>query len=131
MNPSIAGAGSTYPRPMSPSEAELLHAFLAFDFPGVEELRTQARSLLVTGSCACGCGTVDLRPVGDELAYSTAAGPVEITGDVRDAEGNLVGGVLLFVQDGLLSLLEVHAYDGPGLAVPSLDMIEWRRAHRP
>lgn len=115
---------------MSPSEAALLHALLAFDFPGVEELREQARSLLVTGSCACGCGTIDLRPVGDELPRSLAASPVEITGDVRDQEGNLVGGVLLFVHDGLLSLLEVHAYDGPALAIPSLDMIEWRRSRR-
>ncbi|MGJ6127056.1 hypothetical protein QN239_31190 [Mycolicibacterium sp. Y3] len=43
------------PRPMTPPEAALVHAFLAFDFPGVEELRVQARSLLVTQGCACGC----------------------------------------------------------------------------
>lgn len=117
----------TAPRPLTLTEDALLAAFLAFEFDGVEELRAQARSVLVTGTCGCGCGSVELQPVGDQLPRSAAASPVEITGDVRDAEGNLAGGVILFAHDGLLSYLEVYTFTGPPLAIPSLAMIEWRR----
>lgn len=68
------------PRPMTPHEETLVNAFLAFDFLGVEELRVQCRSLLVTPGCTCGCGTLNLHPVGNGLRPSAAARPVEIIG---------------------------------------------------
>ncbi len=105
----------------------MLAAFLAFEFDGVKELRAQARSVLVAGTCGCGCGTVYLQPVGDQLPRSSAASPIEITGDVRDTEGNRVGGVILLVHDGLLSSLEVYTFTGRPLAIPSPAMITWRR----
>ncbi|SEA31530.1 MULTISPECIES: hypothetical protein [unclassified Mycobacterium] len=98
---------------MTLSEAKLVNAFLAFDFPGVEQLRAQARSLLVTSGCDCGCGTLNLHPVGDDLPVSDAARPVEITGDIFDGNGNAIGGVLLCPFDGLLAILEVYYWVQP------------------
>lgn len=112
---------------MTLSEAKLVNAFLAFDFPGVEQLRAQARSLLVTSGCDCGCGTLNLHPVGDDLPVSDAARPVEITGDIFDANGNAIGGVLLCPFDGLLAILEVYYWVQPQPGLPALDAIEWHR----
>ncbi|MEU9809231.1 hypothetical protein [Mycobacterium sp. NPDC050853] len=121
------------PRVMTQAEAEVLDAPLAFDFPGVDGLRIQASALLVKRSCTCGCGSLYLYPQGRNVPVSCPR-VVEINGDVFDDSDNAVGGVQLFVHDGLLSELEVYSYGAP-LAMPSTDMIEWHRttgpSHRP
>ena len=110
---------------MTPREAAVLNALLAFDFPGVEELRAQVGSLEVRRDCPCGCGTLDLYPARHVL-ISSAVNPVEVSGDILDADGTAMGGVILFVHDGLLSRLEVYSY-GPPLPIPAPEMIEWHR----
>ena len=43
-----------------------------------------------------------------------------------DADGAAVGGLLLFVTDGLLASLEAYAYDQP-LPLPTIDRVRWDR----
>ena len=52
-------AASEFPRPLNDSERAALNYLLAADFPGVEELREQARVASVVGRCLCGCASVD------------------------------------------------------------------------
>lgn len=114
-------------REMTATESSFLRTMLSFDFPGAKELRVQASSLLVSQSCGCGCGTLDLHPVGDDVVRSPVSGrPLGVDGDIFDSEGNVRGGVMLFVEDGLLSLLEVYSYYEP-LPMPAPEMVEWHR----
>lgn len=116
---------SEAPRPLTPRESELLEAFLSHDFVGVEALRAQTRGLLAKSGCDCGCGTIDLIPQGDGLPSSSARDPVDVSGHVMDADGEPIGGVVLWVTDGLLSSLEVYSYDKP-IPLPAVDSVEWQ-----
>lgn len=49
------------PRPLSDRERSVLDALLAADFPGVDALRAQARTVQVEGLCDCGCPTIHFR----------------------------------------------------------------------
>ncbi|AHH99822.1 hypothetical protein GCM10010174_44890 [Kutzneria viridogrisea] len=85
-------------RALTARERDTLNALLARDFPGAAELRAQAASARVVGTCTCGCPTVDLAV--DESAPRSVA---------TRAEAEVAGqaaGVILFVHEGLLSLLE-------------------------
>ncbi len=61
----------------------------------------------------CGSGTIELIPRGDDLPRSDAGSPVPVEAQVLDAQGNEVGGLLLFVRDALLDSLEVYSHDEP------------------
>jgi hypothetical protein len=116
-------------RPLSRVERELLDALLAHDFAGVEELREQARSVLASRGCECGCGTIDLSPRDRNAPRSSASSPVVVEGRVVDVDGQAIGGLLLFLREGLLSSLEVYSYDEP-LPMPNLDQVVWDNVPR-
>lgn len=111
-------------RPLTTVEHELLDALLAHDFEGVEALREQARQLVAIKGCSCGCGTIDLTPVGRNHPRSTASSPVPTEGTVYDDQGESVGGLLLFLAEGLVSSLEIYWFDVP-LPLPTLDRVVW------
>ncbi|MGW5365472.1 hypothetical protein [Actinopolymorpha pittospori] len=121
--------GSRDLRPLWRVERELLDALLTHDFPGVEPLREQAPSVLATRGCECGCGTVDLAPQDADLPTSASDSPVVVEGRVLDADGNDIGGLLLFLKDGRLSSLEVYSYDEP-LPLPDLGRVLWQSVPR-
>jgi len=102
----------------------LLDGLLAHDFRGVEALRDQAQTLTAKKGCECGCGTIELAPVGTDLPISDAASPVPVEGIVIDTNGDAIGGLLLFLVDGLLNSLEVYSYDQP-LPLPTIDFVRW------
>ncbi|GAB3258367.1 hypothetical protein GCM10027425_19780 [Alteromonas gracilis] len=105
-------------------ERALLEGLLDHAFDGVEQLRAQATHLLVEAGCECGCGTIDLFPQGGARQRSTSTSPVPVHGLVFDESREPIGGLLLFLSDGLLSSLEVYSYDEP-LPLPPLDRVEW------
>jgi hypothetical protein len=116
---------SDAPRPLTERESELLGAFLGHDFRGVEALRAQTRGLLARSGCTCGCGTIDLIPQRGGMPRSSARNPVEVSGHVLDLDGETIGGVVLWVEDGLLSSIEVHWYDSP-IPLPAARSVEWQ-----
>jgi hypothetical protein len=113
------------PTPLVRAEVELLEGFLSHDFPGVEALRAQTRGLLAKRGCTCGCGTIDLIPQGEDLPRSTAADLVEVSGHVLDADGEPIGGVVLWLAGGLLNSLEVYWYDRP-IDLPAVRSVQWQ-----
>ena len=96
-------------RPLTEDERGVIDVLLADDVPDVEVLRTQARCARATRGCTCGCATIDLLV---EPATPTAGAgdrdPIEAT--VVDEAGRPVGGLLLFVQGGRLTGLEVWSF---------------------
>lgn len=101
----------TSPRPLESNERALLDGFLALDFEGVAALRSQARGVMAAPGCTCGCGSPDLFPDGAS-PRSTAASPIPSEGGIRDDAGEEVGGLLLFLDAGRLSYMEVYSYFG-------------------
>ncbi|MGY1803435.1 hypothetical protein ACI78T_09140 [Blastococcus sp. SYSU D00922] len=111
------------PRELKPGERALLDGLLAQDFEGVAELREQVEQVRAGPGYTCGCGSIDLLPAPSSPA-STAGSPVPAEGVIRDASGEEVGGLLLFLDAGRLSLLEVHSYGDP-LPLPPVEHVDW------
>jgi hypothetical protein len=116
---------SDQPSPLSEEERALLDAFLAYDFPGVRELREQAHHVAAKRGCDCGCGTIDLVPDGTAVPLSEAANPVPVDGVVYHTDGEEAGGLILFVRDGMLLSLEIYSHGEP-LPLPRLEQVTWR-----
>ncbi|MGY1639494.1 hypothetical protein ACI78V_22840 [Geodermatophilus sp. SYSU D00742] len=111
-------------RPLTSSERALLDALLGHAFDGVEQLRVQARRVTASPGCTCGCGTLDLH-VPDTVPLSPATGPVPVEGTVVGADGEPVGGVLLVVDGGRLSCLEVYPLGSEPLPLPDPLRVRW------
>lgn len=117
-------------RALSETEVAVLDALLRQDFDGVEPLRVQASSLLARRGCECGCGTIELVPQAPDAPRSMAQGPVPVEATVLDGGGDAIGGVLLFVNDGLLSSLEVYSFADAPLQMPEPTRLVWDRIQR-
>ena len=111
-----------FPRPPTPREAEILDFMLGVDDPRVEPLREQRKSLVVTGLCGCGCASIHLAV--DRGRHGPAAICRQpIAADVRrttavDAERTNVCGILLFLDEGWLSVLEICWVETPAAEFP-------------
>lgn len=116
---------SDEPSPLSDDERALLDGFLSHDFTGVRELREQAQHITAKKGCGCGCGTIELVPDGTNIPRSEAANPVPVDGIVHDTKGAEVGGLILFVRDGMLQSLEVYSHTEP-LPLPRPEQVTWR-----
>ncbi|MCC5579593.1 hypothetical protein IMZ11_28585 [Microtetraspora sp. AC03309] len=106
---------SSSERHLSVEEQAVILALLAQDFPGADELRAQVPSAVVSGRCACGCATVDLGAgTGPRALTSPVQDGVLISADVRGRSD----GVLLFVEEGHLSCLEVYSIKDEPATLP-------------
>jgi len=115
--------GGTFPRQLSDHERSLLEFLLAEDFPGVAELRAQARAVRVKGLWE-GCPSVVLLEVTNRDApRASVVHAVPVEARVRDAEP--ARELLLFVKDGLLESLEVVDYGSSSQSgLPAVDELE-------
>ncbi|MCA0155826.1 hypothetical protein LB823_06415 [Tsukamurella sp. M9C] len=112
------------PRPLTDIERAILDGFLSFGFPGVEELRSQVPTVRARPSCSCGCGSIAL--LADRSAPAslrTSWTPLEAA--LADGEGGVIGGLLLFTNDGYLDALEVYSFTDEPLQLPPVDRIRW------
>jgi hypothetical protein len=116
------------PRAPTTDERAFLEAVLAHSFDGVEALRDQWGHASVEPSCECGCGSIgfvfdaEFRP-----RRSTAPNPLPIEGDIVDADGALVGGIIVLVREGVLDDVDVHSYVEHPLSFPPMSLIRLRR----
>lgn len=113
----------TAPRPLDRNERALLDGLLALDFDGVAALREQARDVRAAPGCTCGCGSLDLF-VAATSSPSMAASPIPGEAAVLDDAGEEIGGLLLFLDAGRLSYMEVYSYFDP-LPLPLVERIRW------
>jgi hypothetical protein len=116
---------SDQPSPLLEDERALLDALLAHDFSGVEALREQAKHVWAKRGCECGCGTIDLVTDGTSVPRSEATNPAPVEGAVHNAAGEEVGGLILFIKDGMLLSLEIYSHEEP-LPLPRLEQVTWR-----
>lgn len=92
--------------------------------------RQRLPGLLARQWCSCGCGTIELRPRHGMPAFG-APSPVPSEGIVLDTSGEVAGGLLLFLHNGLLLSLEVYSYGDP-LVMPDPSVastFRWNPVH--
>ena len=113
-------------RPLTDAESDVLSSLLALDFSGVTELRCQAPSARVVGTCSCGCASVELEVDKEHCPPSSAGRPIPAEATVLDRSGNPIGGVIVFLEAGYLSYLEIYSFDKPIEVFPPLDRLQIR-----
>lgn len=111
-------------RPLTDRERALIDRFLSYDFPGVEQLRAQLSTLQAWSSCSCGCGSIALL-ADRRVAASPRTTWSPLEADVIDDAENLIGGLLLFTNDGYLDDLEIYSFQDEPLQLPPVDRIRW------
>lgn len=108
-------------------ERAFVDAVLSHPFDGVEALRDQWAHALVEPSCECGCGSIgfvfdrDFQPT-----RSAARNPLPVEADVLGADGEVVGGVIVLVRDGVLDDIDVHAFGEMPLPFPAMASVRLR-----
>ena len=111
-------------RPLTGDERDVLDTLLTDDVPHVAALRQQARAVRASRGCTCGCATIDLHVDPDApVAAGDDTDPLEAS--VLDGSGRVAGGLLLFVQGGRLSCLEVHSLGDDPAPMPSADRVQY------
>lgn len=96
-------------------------------FDGVEALREQWEHANVESSCACGCGSIGFVFDADfDATPSAAPNPLPVEGEIVDAKGEVVGGIIVLIRDGLLDDVDVHSFDDEPLPFPAPESVRWR-----
>lgn len=104
-----------------------MDAVLSHSFDGGEALRDQWAHALVEPSCECGCGSIGFVFDGDfQPIRSSARNPLPVEADVLDARGEVVGGVIVLVREGVLDDIDVHAFGEKPLPFPSMASLRLR-----
>jgi hypothetical protein len=111
-------------RPLTGDEETLVAALLGHDFGGVEALRVQAGQVSASPGCTCGCGSLDLHVPG-AAPRSSAPSPLPVEGTVVDAEGAPIGGLIVFLDGGMLAYLEVYSFVDHPLPLPLAERVRW------
>jgi hypothetical protein len=122
----VLNAREELPRSLLPDERAALLAVLDHaPFRGRDELRAQVQAARVASYCGCGCASVGLCVDSSASAAASSAGPLPNEAQVLGPDGEPVGGVLVFVEDGYLSLLEVYAYEDRISPFPALEQLDF------
>lgn len=102
------------PRDLLPGERQALVRILEHaDFDGRDALLAQLPHTKVSRYCACGCATVDLEVTGDVPLATGARSPLPNEARVFASDGDEIGGVIVFLDNGKLSMLEVYSHFDP------------------
>lgn len=126
----MEGTAGESGRHLTVAERELAAALIAC-VGGVEAVVLHAQLAVATATrgCDCGCGTIDFVFPGamPERAPGERTGVVA-EGDVVDADGRPVGGLLLFLDAGVLHGLEVWSLLDEPLGLPPVSQAQVRTA---
>jgi hypothetical protein len=110
----------TFPRSLSDRESEILHFLLAVDDDRLAPLREQAATAYVTGMCGCGCATIDLAVDRERTSPASLCSPV-VSADTPLVDERSFG-LLVFLDEGWLSGLEIYYFDTPPPQFPAPDV---------
>jgi hypothetical protein len=94
------------PRALTTAERDVLELLLSVSFDGVEVLRAQARNVLVTDHCACGCPSIELDVPTTAPAAAVSSCLVPARGQVDPLDDDPAGQIIVLLTDGRLSYLE-------------------------
>lgn len=103
-----------------------MDALLGQCFDGVESLRRQWERALVESSCECGCGSIAFVFVEPPpCAPDATRHRVPVEAEIVDERDEIVGGVIVFVRDGVLDDVDVYSVVEEPQPFPDLASIRW------
>src|SRR4051794_12049067 len=105
-------------RALRDDEGALLRALLDHDFDGADALRSQLDLARVGSSCSCGCGSIGFTLPLSGVEKSSATSPLPVEAEIIGADGEPVGGVIVFVRDGFLHDVDVFSFGTGPLPIP-------------
>ncbi len=108
-NPGPSIIRFTPPRPLTERERSVLDFLLSVDFPGVEELREQAKHVLAEAKLSYD-PTIHLVVDHEKAKPAKVVTTVPVEANSKVSGPDLVS-ILLFVHDGWLSSLELVWYE--------------------
>ncbi|WP_433553480.1 hypothetical protein ACQP08_09670 [Micromonospora zamorensis] len=111
-------------RPLSEAERAVIERLLASPFPGSDALLAQLSHAIVDGGCLCGCVTINLSVDRAGAAPAPVISVAPVSADISD--GDTYVGVVLLVDSGFLSCLEVYSVGETVRRLPPADAI-WPR----
>jgi hypothetical protein len=121
----VLNSRAELPRPLLPEERTTLLALLHYaDFEGRDALVEQADSARADWYCGCGCATVTLTVDPAAPSAHRTYRPIPNEATVVDADGEIIGGVVVFADDGYLSNLEIYWHEEPISPFPPLDRLQ-------
>ncbi|WP_307812986.1 hypothetical protein [Micromonospora coerulea] len=94
----------------------MIERLLGSTFPGSTELLAQLRHAAVEGGCGCGCATINLSVDQSSATPAPVISPAPVSADISD--GDTYAGVVLLVDGGFLSCLEVYSIGEPVRDLP-------------
>ena len=126
----------SYPRKLTRREAQVLDFILAVEDPRAEPLRRQRMSAVVTGICGCGCASINLavdrvRPDAADLCSQPLAAGLTKDAIAKLPDPNEYFGLLLFLDEGWLSFLEIWWIQKPPAEFPPPSSFERPRVDCP
>ena len=126
----VLNSRAELPRPLLAEERATLLALLNYaGFYGRAALFEQVDSARVEWYCGCGCATVNVRVDRAAASARKTYRPIPNGADVVDVDGEPIGGVIVFVDEGYLSSLEIFWYDEPISPFPPLNRLRLLRRH--
>jgi hypothetical protein len=121
----VLNSRADLPRPLLPEERHTLLAVLTHaDFDGRDALLAQVGGARVVGYCGCGCASINLSVDRQTPAAPRTRSPIPNEAQVLDDVGEPAGGVLVFLDDGYLALLEIYSYGNPLSPFPPLARLQ-------
>lgn len=113
-------------RPLTPTERQLVEAWLLVSEDGAEAFRTQlVPELRCYSSCDCGCGSIGFVHPEGATPVSVKDGLYPVEGMVLDESGKSIGGLLLFVRGGLLHDIDAFSTAEHPISIPPLERVRW------
>jgi hypothetical protein len=108
-----------------PEERATLLALLNYaDFDGRDALLEQVDSVRADWYCGCGCATVTLSVDPAAPSARRTYRPIPNWANVVDVNGEVIGGVVVFADDGYLSNLEIFDYEESISPFPPLERLQ-------
>lgn len=105
-------------------EAALRFAIEYTDSADRDAFLAQVPAARVTGYCGCGCATVDLEIVDPSAPRASEIHPPFGDVSILEEDGMVIGGISIFVADGLICSIELSDYgDGPISPMPPLEQL--------
>ena len=119
-------------RPPTTDERAVLDVWLRHEVESSELLRLQlSHGYTVTPSCDCGCASIALNLSSNAAEYRLPSDGTYAVEGLVEIDG-VVGGLILFIRDGLASTVDAHSFGETPLAFPGPKDVRWggrRRDH--
>ena len=125
----VHGTSTGEARQLTDRERELVAAMLScLAEPEARLLHAQLETALVRPGCPCGCGSIDFVLQASSTGVCARGGAgVVVEGEVLDEHGQALGGLMLFLDSGLLHDLEVWSVSDP-IELPPVERVRLRPA---